>query len=62
MGTPKSGFLEATFLRPVNLVRLSLGEQRLVLSADDRDRQLLDQTPLPSANLANSDSAISPNT
>ncbi|MEH2136093.1 hypothetical protein [Nostoc sp.] len=63
MGAPKSGFLEATFLHPVNSVSaLVTSSQRLVLSAYDRDRQLLGQTVLPSANLANSDSAISPNT
>ncbi|MHC5936960.1 hypothetical protein [Nostoc sp.] len=63
MGAPKSGFLEATFLRPVNSVSAFVtSSQRLVLSAYDRDRQLLGQTTLPSANLANSDSAISPNT
>jgi hypothetical protein len=62
MGAPKSGFLEATFLRPVNSVSAFVtSSQRLVLSAYDRDRQLLGQTALPSANLANSDSAISPN-
>ncbi|MEH1912110.1 MAG: hypothetical protein V7L05_12300 [Nostoc sp.] len=63
MGAPKSGFLEATFLRPVNSVSAFVtSSQRLVLCAYDRDRQLLGQTTLPSANLANSDSAISPNT
>jgi hypothetical protein len=63
MGAPKSGFLEATFLRPVNSVSAFVtSSQRLVLSAYDRDRQLLGQAALPSANLANSDSVISPNT
>ncbi|MFN6535858.1 MAG: hypothetical protein RM021_005725 [Nostoc sp. EkiNYC01] len=63
MGAPKSGFLEATFLRPVNSVSAYVtSSQRLVLSAYDGDRQLLGQTVLPGANLANSDSAISPNT
>ncbi|MFN6480274.1 hypothetical protein [Nostoc sp. DedQUE07] len=63
MGAPKSGFLEATFLRPVNSVSAFVtSSQRLVLSAYDRDRQLLAQTALPGSNLANSDSAISPNT
>ncbi|WP_392532194.1 hypothetical protein [Nostoc sp. C117] len=63
MGAPKSGFLEATFLRPVNSVSAFVtSSQRLVLSAYDRDRQLLGQTVLASANLANSDSGISPNT
>jgi hypothetical protein len=63
MGSPKGGFLEATFLRPVNWVSaLVTSSQRLVLSAYDGDRQLLCQTILPEANLANSDSAIPPNT
>ncbi|MDZ8263354.1 hypothetical protein [Nostoc sp. ChiQUE01b] len=63
MGAPKSGFLEATFLRPVNSVSAFVtSSQRLVLSAYDRDRQLLAQTALPGSNLANSDSPISPNT
>ncbi|MEH1854992.1 MAG: hypothetical protein V7L11_25745 [Nostoc sp.] len=63
MGAPKSGFLEATFLRPVNSVSAFVtSSQRLVLSAYDRDRQLLGQTVLPASNLANSDSVISPNT
>ncbi|MDZ8032191.1 hypothetical protein [Nostoc sp. DedSLP04] len=63
MGAPKSGFLEATFLHPVNSVSAFVtSSQRLVLSAYDRDRQLLAQTALPGSNLANSDSAISPNT
>ncbi|MDZ8104270.1 MAG: hypothetical protein RM338_01405 [Nostoc sp. DedQUE12a] len=63
MGAPKSGFLEASFLYPVNSVSAFVtSSQRLVLSAYDRDRQLLGQTVLPGANLANSDSAISPNT
>ncbi|MEH2433929.1 MAG: hypothetical protein V7K25_06700 [Nostoc sp.] len=62
MGAPKSGFLEATFLHPVNSVSAFVtSSQRLVLSAYDRDRQLIAQTVLASANLANSDSAISPN-
>ncbi|MBD2346846.1 hypothetical protein [Anabaena subtropica] len=63
MGAPKSGFLEVTFLRGVNQVNACVtSSQRLVLSAYDRDRQLLAQSILPSANLANSDSALPPNT
>ena len=62
MGAPKSGFLEATFLHPVNSVSAFVtSSQRVVFSAYDRDRQLIAQTALPSANLANSDSTISPN-
>ncbi|MBW4614731.1 MAG: hypothetical protein KME21_15930 [Desmonostoc vinosum HA7617-LM4] len=63
MGAPKSGFLEATFVRPVNCMSaLVTSSQRLVLSAYDRDRRLLTQAILPGANLANSDSSIPPNT
>ncbi len=63
MGSPKSGFLEATFLRPVKSVSAFVtSSQRLVLSAYGRDRHLLAQTILPGANLANSDSVIPPNT
>ncbi len=62
MGSPKSGLLEASFLHPVKSVSAFVtSSQRLVLSAYDRDRQLLDQTVLPAGNLANSDSAMSPN-
>ncbi len=49
------------YRQSLNSVNAVTSLQWLVLSADDRNRQLLDQTPLPSANLANSDSAISPN-
>lgn len=63
MGAPKSGFLEAIFLRPVSQVRACVtSSQRLVMSAYDRDRQLVAQSILPSANLANSDAALPPNT
>ncbi len=63
MSASKGGFLEANFLQPVNCVSAFVtSSQRLVLSAYDRDRQLLAQTILPGANLANSDSAVPPNT
>ncbi|MBH8553279.1 hypothetical protein I8751_13030 [Nostocaceae cyanobacterium CENA357] len=63
MSLSKGGFLEANFLQPVNCVSAFVtSSQRLVLSAYDRDRQLLAQTILPGANLANSDSAVPPNT
>ncbi|WP_016950179.1 hypothetical protein [Anabaena sp. PCC 7108] len=62
MGSPQSAFLEATFLRPVNLVSsLVISSQRLVLSAYDQDDNLLTQSVLPTANLVNSDSGILPN-
>lgn len=63
MGSPKSGFLEATFLRPVCWVSTFVtSSQRLVLCAYDQNNQLLAQTALPAANLANSDSALPPST
>jgi hypothetical protein len=61
MGSPQSGLLEASFVDPVQGVKaLITSSQRLVLSAYDRDRQLLAQTILPAANLANSDSSVPP--
>lgn len=63
MASPKSGILEAKFLRPVNCVSAFVtSSQRLVLSAYGRDSHLLAQAVLPGANLANSDSTIPPNT
>ncbi|MDJ0619615.1 MAG: hypothetical protein QNJ63_23215 [Calothrix sp. MO_192.B10] len=62
MGSPNSGLLEATFVRPVRGVKaLITSSQRLVLSAYNSDRQLLTQSILPAANLANSDSPVPPN-
>lgn len=63
MGARKNESLEATFLRPVHFVSAFVtSSQRLVLSAYNRDHQLLTQTVLPGANLANSDSTVPPNT
>lgn len=63
MGSPKSGFLEITFLQPANWVSAVVtSSQRLVLTAYDRNHQILSQTALPGSNLANSDSGIPPNT
>jgi hypothetical protein len=63
MAAPKGGFLEATFLRPVHWVSAFVtSSQRLVLSAYNSDRQLLKESVLSGANLANSDSAVPPNT
>ncbi len=62
MAAPKSGFLEATFLRPVNFVSTFVtSSQRLVLSAYNNEHQLLDQAVLPEPNLANSDSTLPSN-
>lgn len=63
MSSPQSGLLEATFVNPVNVVSAFVtSSQRLVLSAYDGCRQLLNQAILPSGNLANSDSTLVPNT
>ncbi len=63
MGAPKSGFLEASFLHPVQSVSAFVTSSgRLLFSAYDRDRQMVTQTILASSNLANSSSAIPPNT
>ncbi len=63
MGSPQSGLLEAFFINPVKLVRAFItSSQRLILSAYDCERQLIAQSLLPSSNLANSDSCVSPNT
>ncbi len=62
MGSPQSGLLEASFVRPVQEVKaLITSSQRLVLSAYDRNGELLAQSILPGANLANSDSPVPPN-
>ncbi|BAZ38631.1 hypothetical protein NIES4101_45710 [Calothrix sp. NIES-4101] len=62
MGAPKSGFLEASFVRPVNVVNLRVtSSQRLIMSAYNRDRQVIAHDVLPGANLANTDSIIPPN-
>lgn len=63
MGSPKSGLLEASFLRPVNSVSAFVTScQRLVLSAYDDDGQLLNQAVLPAGNPAECNSGIAPNT
>jgi hypothetical protein len=63
MGSPQSGFLEVTFLHPVNWVSgLVTSSQRLVIYAYNQDGDLLDESILPKSNLANSGSDIPPNT
>ncbi|PAX49076.1 hypothetical protein [Brunnivagina elsteri] len=62
MGAPKSGFLEAAFLNPINTAKVLItSSQRLIMSAYNRDRQLIVQNILPGANLANTDSVVPPN-
>lgn len=63
MGAPKSGYIEANFLRPVCSVSTYVtSSQRLVFSAYGHSRQLLTQSILPGANLANTDSVVAANT
>jgi hypothetical protein len=63
MAAPKNGLMEVTFTRPVcEFSAFVTSSQQLVLSAYGRDRKLLDQTTLPSANLNNSESTNLPNT
>jgi hypothetical protein len=62
MGGPKSGLLEAKFIRPVKKVRAYVtSSQRLIFSAYGKNKELLGHTALQGANLANSDSVIPPN-
>lgn len=63
MGSPKSGWLEASFTHPVCVVKAYVTtSQRLVLSAYDRDNQRLAQAEISEPNLAGSDSKLQPNT
>jgi hypothetical protein len=63
MGAPKSGFLEAFFLHPVNTAKVLItSSQRLIMSAYNRDRELIAQNILAEANLANTGSTVPPNT
>jgi hypothetical protein len=63
MASPKNGVLEVIFLEPVAWVSaLVTSSQPLIFSAYNKAGQLLTQSTLPTPNLANSDSAMSPNT
>ncbi|NET73328.1 MAG: hypothetical protein F6K62_21045, partial [Sphaerospermopsis sp. SIO1G2] len=63
IASPKSGLMEIHFLRSVNWVSsLVTSSQQLVIYAYDQNENLIDQSVLPKANLANSDSDIPPNT
>ncbi|TAF06962.1 MAG: hypothetical protein EAZ77_11305 [Nostocales cyanobacterium] len=63
MGSPKNGFLEVNFLRPVNFVSgLVTSSQRLVLSAYNQNDELVNESVLPTANVVGSGSDIPPNT
>lgn len=63
MGGPRSGWLEATFRVPACSISCYVtSSRRMVLSAYDRDGNLLAQVGIPESNLAGSNSAIAPNT
>jgi hypothetical protein len=62
MGAPKSGLIEINFKYPVKFVSgLVTSSRRTVLSAYNRDEEILAQDEMPSSNLLYSDSVISPN-
>lgn len=62
MGAPKSGWLEARFLQPVNYFCCYItSSQRTILSAYDNQDKLIVRKSMTGANLADSDSAIPPN-
>lgn len=62
MGAPRSGWLEATFCRPVRFVRGFVTSSRgTVLAAFDSNNKPIAQTKSATANLANAKSELSPN-
>jgi hypothetical protein len=62
MGSPKSGWLEAVFDRPVNWVSGSItGSRRTVMAAFDANNRPIAQTQTAGANLVGSDSKLLPN-
>ena len=61
MSLPQGEMLEVSFIHPVKGVKaLITSSQRLILSAYDHNSQLLAQSILPVANLANSESSVPP--
>jgi hypothetical protein len=62
MGAPKSGWLEVTFIQPINHFCCYItSSQRTIMSAYDSQDQLIVRESMTAANLADSDSAIPPN-
>ncbi|MEB3343031.1 hypothetical protein [Okeania sp.] len=62
MGAPKSGLIEITFKYPVKFVSgLITSSRRTVLSAYDQNEELLAEDEMPTSNLLNSNSIITPN-
>lgn len=63
MGSPKAGWLEATFVHPVCFVKVYVTtSQRMVMTAYDKDNQQLTQVEVTEPNLDGSGSKIAPNT
>ena len=63
MGSPKAGWLEATFVHPVCFVEVYVTtSQRLEMSAYDVNNQRLTHVEIPESNLDGSGSKIAPNT
>lgn len=62
MGSPKMGWIEASFSHPVRFVSgVVTSPRRTILTAFDGSQRLLAQTESPGANLAGSESRHSPN-
>jgi hypothetical protein len=62
VGSPKSGFLEATFTQPVRFVSAFVtSSRRAVLAAYDQEGRSIAHAEIPEANLAGSESQIPPN-
>jgi hypothetical protein len=62
MGSPKNGFLEATFSLSVHFVSAVVtSSQQLTMIAYDQYGQILNQSMLPAANIVAPDATISPN-
>ncbi|MEC4983092.1 MAG: hypothetical protein SAJ37_10565 [Oscillatoria sp. PMC 1068.18] len=62
LGAPKSGLIEASFSKPIRHFKCYVTcSQRTVLSAYDRDDQVVARTEMTGQNLAGSDSEIPPN-
>jgi hypothetical protein len=62
MGAPKSGWLEATFVKPVRYVSGFVTSSRAtVMAAFNEQNQPLAQTKTPGANLAGGSADLSPN-
>lgn len=62
MGAPRSGLLDATFVRPVKFVHALLtSSRRAIITAFDETDAIVAKAEIPTANLANSNASCSPN-